>query len=164
MLVDFLWNFNFHIDITSKIEFFDTFFKYEIIFLGKSTFSKTNKGGFYDVPKFDVGAAAIFLLPGPVCDPADIPYPGQIETHACVDLPDLCKPDLSRLGRGTSGSVLGYPGSSGVDDDFRLASSLADRAHGGEAHHARDRGAVPDGGGSGVSERPDQLRGQGWYS
>ena len=36
VLVDFLWNFDLHIAITSKMDFLTRFLKYEIIFVGKT--------------------------------------------------------------------------------------------------------------------------------
>jgi len=48
--------------------------------------------------------------------------------------------------------VLGHPGRSGAGDDLPLGRPQADRAHGGAADHAGDRGAEPGGGGHGVSE------------
>ena len=41
---------------------------------------------------------------------------------------------------------------SGAGDDLPLGRPQADRAHGGAADHAGDRGAEPGGGGHGVSE------------
>ena len=56
------------------------------------------------------------------------------------------------MGGGAEGAVLGHPGRSGAGDDLPLGRPQADRAHGGAADHAGDRGAEPGGGGHGVSE------------
>ena len=47
VLVDFLWNFDLHIAITSKMDFLTRFLKYEIIFAEKTIYFKTNRGGFF---------------------------------------------------------------------------------------------------------------------